>query len=117
MRKYWLLSCAFLLSCTVGPDYENNPVYSDETIKNELKLSQSGNSDYAWPTLFDDVQFRQLLAQGLQNSTDVKTDTHGTEHLIECENGNIKTKAGTSNASNQYGNIFAANRFAGRISI
>ncbi len=73
MCKYWLLSCAFLLSCTVGPDYENNPVYSDETIKNELKLSQSGNSDYAWQTLFDDVQFRQLLAQGLQNSTDVKT--------------------------------------------
>lgn len=73
MRKYWLLSCVFLLSCTVGPNYEKKPIYSDETVKNELKLSQNGKSDYVWQTLFDDEQYRQLLAQGLNNSTDVKT--------------------------------------------
>lgn len=73
MHKYGLLSCVFLISCTVGPDYENKPIYSDETVKKELKLSQSGKPDYSWQTLLNDEQFRQLLTQGLENSTDVKT--------------------------------------------
>lgn len=73
MRNYLLLSCLFLLSCTIGPDYEKTPIYSDETVQKELNLSQRIQVRYAWQTLFDDKQFRRLLDKGLQKSTNVKT--------------------------------------------
>ena len=73
MHKFLLSVCIFLLSCTVGPDYEKTPIYSEESVQKELNLSQEGKAVYNWRTLFDDAQFRRLLALGLQNSTDVKT--------------------------------------------
>lgn len=74
MRKIiGVFSVFLLLSCTVGPDYQRPEFYSDESIKNSLKLEPVKYSTVSleWYKQFNDPLLDALVAASLQHNPNV----------------------------------------------
>lgn len=72
MNKLKLFFVLFLLSCTVGPDYQKKDVYEDSQIAESLKLTGKDlKIDSSWYREFNDQNLNQLIAESLNSSPDV----------------------------------------------
>lgn len=74
MYKYKLLFllCFFSVSCTVGPDYQRPQFYDEATVAQELNLTEDRPLPEKWYRQFADSQLNELIAKGLQNSTEIQ---------------------------------------------
>ena len=73
----WLLICSvsFLcVSCSIGPDYKHQDVFSDDEITGTLNLVNNSKKQFNtdWYTLFNDTDLNNLIEEGLKNSPDIK---------------------------------------------
>jgi len=73
MHKYLALVviCLFLLSCTVGPDYQKQEIFSDAAIKKELNLNKAYIVPVNWYVQLGDEQLNAVVEVALAKSTDI----------------------------------------------
>lgn len=75
MRNLMIIYISFVIcvSCSVGEDYAQPEFYTDATIAQNLNISMQNSLPNKWYTEFEDAQLEALIANGLKNSTDIKT--------------------------------------------
>lgn len=64
-----------LASCSVGPDYKQPQVYSDEAINKSIGLKNNPELiiNHQWYKTFGDEQLNRLVEDGLKSNPDVKS--------------------------------------------
>ena len=64
-----------IASCSVGPDYKQPQVYSDEAINESIGLKNNPELiiDHQWYKTFGDEQLNKLVEDGLKSNPDVKS--------------------------------------------
>ncbi len=72
MRKILLCGVSLVCAaCNVGPDYVRPEFYDDATLMRELNLQQNQALPEKWYRQLGDSHLNNLVAKGLQNSTDI----------------------------------------------
>ncbi len=76
MNKSLLITCASLLcfACSVGPNYKQPIIYTNEEIINTLNLQKKSSIQISpeWYKSFNDPNLNHLIVIGLENSPNIK---------------------------------------------
>ncbi len=71
----WLtpaVCAAFLVGCTVGPNYNRPPVTVPEAYRGAQTLAGASIAEQEWKTMFEDESLRALIAAALTDNIDVR---------------------------------------------